>query len=308
MDGGEAGGGREAFIERRRARESELAGRPSGFVGNATFHAFSSAAGLALRVVGLAGAGHRNALSVRVEEIVLDFPGLPPAFDGYRILHLSDMHFDRLPRLSEELARTLAGTEVDLVAVTGDFMDRQSTPAEVIAGHAARVLGSVTARDGVFATLGNHDAVRLLPALSAIGIRMLLNETATVRRGDERIRLTGIDDVHSFATPHAFRALADSGDGFKIALVHSPEAASEAERAGFRLYLAGHTHGGQLCLPGGRPLFTGIRRPHRKLCAGLWRVGEMTGYTSRGAGVTKLPFRFNCPGEATLFVLRALSE
>jgi hypothetical protein len=80
--------------------------------------------------------------------------------------------------------------------------------------------------------------------------------------------------------------------------------AGEAAAAGYSLYLCGHCHGGQMCLPGGRPLLTHLSR-HRDLYAGLWRQGEMWGYTSMGAGLANPPVRFNCPGEVTEFRLRA---
>jgi hypothetical protein len=126
-----------------------------------------------------------------------------------------------------------------------------------------------------------------------------------VRRGGQTIALTGIDDVHRFYTPAAHAALsAHDPQAFGIVLAHSPEMAGEAAAAGHSLYLCGHCHGGQLCLPGGRPLITHLSR-HRDLYAGLWRYGEMWGYTSTGAGLADPPIRFNCRGEVTEFRLRA---
>jgi predicted MPP superfamily phosphohydrolase len=80
--------------------------------------------------------------------------------------------------------------------------------------------------------------------------------------------------------------------------------AGEAATACYDLYLCGHCHGGQVCLPSGRPLITHLSR-HRDLHAGLWRLGGMWGYTSRGAGLADPPVRFNCQGEVTEFRLRA---
>ncbi len=132
---------------------------------------------------------------------------------------------------------------------------------------------------------------------------MLVNESAILRRSDDAIVLTGLDDVHYFYTERARAALAAAPAGFRIALVHSPEAAGEAARAGFDFYLAGHTHGGQIALPGGRPLLTNLHR-HRAYAAGPWRCGAMAGYTSRGIGVSLVPVRFNTRGEVTLITLR----
>ena len=138
-----------------------------------------------------------------------------------------------------------------------------------------------------------------------IGLTVLINRTHHVRRGAQALALTGIDDVHRYYTPAASAALAaHDPQAFGIVLAHSPEMAGEAAAAGHDLYLCGHCHGGQVCLPGGRPLITHLSR-HRDLYAGLWRYGEMWGYTSRGAGLADPPVRFNCQGEVTEFRLRA---
>ena len=115
--------------------------------------------------------------------------------------------------------------------------------------------------------------------------------------------LTGVDDVHFFYSPAAHEALQASHSGFRIAAVHSPEAADVAAAAGVRLYLCGHTHGGQICLPGGRPLLTRLGRC-RGFARGLWQCGEMVGFTSTGAGYSGIPIRFNCPPEVARITLK----
>jgi hypothetical protein len=121
-----------------------------------------------------------------------------------------------------------------------------------------------------------------------LGFDVLLNESAVLTRGAEHITVTGLDDVHRFFTPDALDALFRSGDGFRIALVHSAEVADHASTARYALYLCGHTHGGQICLPGGRPIITHLLRC-RHASVGLWREGTMVGYTSRGLGVGGVP-------------------
>ena len=111
--------------------------------------------------------------------------------------------------------------------------------------------------------------------------------------------------MHRYYTPAANAALAaHDPQTCGIVLAHSPEMAGEAAAAGHALYLCGHCHGGQVCLPGGRPLITHLSR-HRDLYGGLWRHGDMSGYTSTGAGLSDPPVRFNCRGEVTEFRLRA---
>ena len=167
----------------------------------------------------------------------------------------------------------------------------------------ARLMQGLRARDGVFGILGNHDSADMAAIFDSLGVRMLINETATVMRGGEALHVTGVDDVHYYYTGDASDALRFAPDGCRIALVHSPELAEQAADAGVALYLTGHTHGGQVCLPGGMPVFT-HSHGQRRFSSGLWRKGGMVGYTSRGAGVSGLPVRFNCPGEATLITLR----
>ena len=151
--------------------------------------------------------------------------------------------------------------------------------------------------------LGNHDSADMAAAFEKIGITVLLNESRSIRREGAEIHLTGTDDVHYYYTDQARAALDGAPAGFKIALIHSAELADAAAAAGFRLYLAGHTHGGQVCLPGGRPIITHMSR-HRDYALGLWRHGSMTGYTTTGIGVSGLPVRFNSRGEAVIVTLR----
>jgi uncharacterized protein len=117
-------------------------------------------------------------------------------------------------------------------------------------------------------------------------------------------KFTGTDDVHHYWSPVARQALeAAPTDRVRIALVHTSELASDAAALGYSLYLTGHTHGGQICLPGGFPLITmGMRRAY---AAGLWRIGEMTGHTSRGIGVSCVPLRYHCPPEVALITLKS---
>jgi predicted MPP superfamily phosphohydrolase len=167
----------------------------------------------------------------------------------------------------------------------------------------APLMDAIDVRDGVFAVLGNHDTHDLVEAVEMLGIRVLVNEHQTIERSGAAIRLTGIDDVNYFYTDDADATLRAPRDGLlSIALVHSPEMADVAAEAGYALYLSGHTHGGQVCLPDGRPLYTAISR-HKNLAAGAWTFGDMIGYTSRGVGVAR-PVRFNCPPEVALLRLR----
>jgi len=246
--------------------------------------------------------GLANALDLRLRRHEVVLAGLPAAFDGYRLLHLTDLHLDRLDQTTERLRALVATAPADLCVMTGDYGHGFRQFDRVIA-RLGTVVAAVEARDGILATLGNHDSARLIGPIEAMGARVLVNETATLRRGDDALHLTGLDDVHRYYTEAAREALFAAPDGFKIALIHSAEIAAAAAEAGFALYLTGHTHGGQVCLPGGRPILTNHRAP-RAYAAGAWRHGDMIGYTSAGAGVSMLPIRFNTRGEITLITLR----
>ena len=256
-----------------------------------------------LRVTGLYARGQRNALDIRLREIELAHDDLPAAFDGYRLLHVTDPHFDSLPGTAERIAELIRPHAADLLVLTGDYRRRVHGPHEQIVPALGTVLDAARIADGALAILGNHDTVAMVADFERLGVRVLANETVAVRRGGEALHLTGFDDVHYYYTDATDAAAKAAPPGFKIALVHSPEFALHAARAGYGLYLCGHTHGGQICLPGGRPILTASSFGHR-YAAGVWRRRQMLGYTSRGAGASGLPVRFFSRGEVTVITLR----
>jgi uncharacterized protein len=301
------GSAREIWAQQRRAMERggrsvNPDGRHGGWesqVFAAAVHGFS----WTMRLFGLYARGRRNALALRLAEHTFSFRDLPLAFDGYRILHVSDSHLDCLPELAVVARQLISGLAVDLVAVTGDIQGAPRAPVARATLPLVELLAGPKVRDRVVAVLGNHDPATMAEALEHFGITTLVNESLTIERGDERLVITGLDDVHRFYTPAAKEALLAAPQGFRIALVHSPEIADHAAAAGFSLYLCGHTHGGQICLPGGRSIFTRLRRC-RFGAQGEWRAGAMIGYTSNGLGVGEVPLRFNCRGEIAVITLR----
>ncbi len=259
--------------------------------------------GVGLRLSGLYERGVRNALDIKLKRIELKFENLPSEFDGYRILQLSDPHVDFLAGPFDTALELISGEQIDLCVLTGDYRKRVSGPFEHILPTFEKLMARSRARDGIYAILGNHDCADMAEAFENLGIDVLINETRSLQRGAARIHVTGTDDVHYYYTDAARAALETAPDGFKIALIHSAELADVAANAGFSLYLAGHTHGGQICLPGGRPIITHMSC-HRRYASGLWRHGAMTGYTTTGIGVSGLPVRFNTRGEVVLITLR----
>ncbi len=256
-----------------------------------------------LRVTGVYGRGLSNALDIRINHIPISLSGLPAAFDGYRILQISDTHLELLPPLADKMTALVRGLEVDLLVLSGDYRDGHVNPPELGLDLLRPVTDAINAKDGKFAILGNHDPATAVDVLQAMGFHVLLNQTVTLQREEAVIHLTGLDDVHQFFTETARAALQAELSGTRIAAVHSPEVADLAAAADIDLYICGHTHGGQICTPSGRPIITRLLR-FRQYARGLWQHGEMIGYTTTGAGVASIPVRFNCPPELALFTLR----
>jgi predicted MPP superfamily phosphohydrolase len=254
-------------------------------------------------LAGVSSRGLRNVLAPRLVELQLSFPTLPAAFDGFRILHLTDTHLDALPELAGVGARVLDGLVVDLLVHTGDVLAVAGRPLERAVEPLGELLAGVTVNGRRLAILGNHDPAEMAEALETAGFEVLLNASTTIERQNEQLVAIGLDDVHHFYTEAAIATLLHGGSAFRIALVHSPEVADYANAAGIKLYLCGHTHGGQICLPGNRPLVTHLKRCTHA-ARGLWREGDLIGYTSSGLGATGALLRYNCPGEMTVITLR----
>ena len=150
-------------------------------------------------------------------------------------------------------------------------------------------------RSRVLGVLGNHDKYRMAEMLADCGVEMLINENVCIEKNGDSIYVVGLDDCHYYGADDIESAQAGIADGvFKIMISHSPETYHQASEAGYSLFLAGHTHGGQVCLPGGAPVVTCATVPRRTV-KGKWRYGRREGYTSRGAGASGVAVRFFCP-------------
>jgi predicted MPP superfamily phosphohydrolase len=227
---------------------------------------------------------------------------LPPLFDGYTILHISDMHVDMSEAAMQRLIELVEGLPYDLCVLTGDYRGKTFGPFEAALAGVASVRAHL--RLPIYGVLGNHDTIQMVPAMEAMGIPMLLNECEVIARGDQRIYLAGIDDAHFFRVDNIEKAASQiPKEGFSILLSHTPEVYRQAAHANFNLMLSGHTHGGQLCLPGSIPIKLEAALP-RRMGAGAWQYHNMSGYTSVGAGSSVVPVRLNCPPEITLHCLR----
>jgi uncharacterized protein len=256
----------------------------------------------ALKLAGLYSRARRNADKIVVRRNIVACERLPPAFDDYTILHISDLHVDISEGAMQHLVSLVGDLQYDICVLTGDYRGKTHGPFEKSLQGLNRLRAQL--REPIYGVLGNHDSIRMSPAIEAMGIRMLFNECETLVRSADRIYLAGVDDPHFYRADDIEKAASQiPRDSFSILLAHTPEVYERAAASGFDLMLSGHTHGGQLCLPGGIPIKLEAILP-RAMGAGAWQYAEMAGYTSRGAGTSLLPVRLNCPPEITLHTLR----
>jgi uncharacterized protein len=255
-----------------------------------------------LKLTGLYWRGLGNAQRINVRRVSITRQDLPPLFDGFTILHISDMHVDMNAAPMQRLVELLPHINYDLCVLTGDYRGKTYGPYDAALDGLAQVRRCL--KPPVYGVLGNHDTIRMVPRLEEMGIRMLLNESEAIVRGDERIFLAGIDDAHYYRVDNIEKAASlIPRNEFSILLSHTPEIYRQAAHADFRLFLSGHTHGGQVCLPGSVPLTLDSALP-RHLGSGAWKYHSMDGYTSVGVGSSIVPVRFNCPPEISLHQLR----
>ncbi len=229
-------------------------------------------------------------------------PNLPPAFDGYRIVQVTDLHTDIDPGLADAVIAALKKTHFDRAVVTGDFHNEIGENWN----RSIELTASIIPHLGVapLATLGNHDLLDMVPPLEAAGLTFLLNENIAIDRDGDRLWIVGIDDADHYGTHLPVQARAGiPEDACAILLSHSPECYRESASAGFALQLSGHTHGGQICLPGGIAIIRKSAVPGRMI-AGSWQYRELVGYTSPGTGSCTAAARLNCPPEITVHILR----
>jgi predicted MPP superfamily phosphohydrolase len=255
----------------------------------------------ALKLTGLFGRGQRNALAIAVAEHRVEAAHLPPAFDGMRILHLTDLHIDMSAAMAHAIIARVREVDYDVCVLTGDYRFATAGPIEPTLEGMAALRAQLTGP--VYAVLGNHDSVRMVPELEVMDIRVLMNEHVALRRGAAAVYLAGIDDAHYYGVDNIQGALAGvAADAYTVLLSHTPEIYRQAAHAGADLLLCGHTHGGQICLPGGIPVTLDARLP-RRYGRGSWQHEQMVGYTSPGAGTSIVGVRLNCPPEITVHTL-----
>ena len=279
-------------------REGRVFGQGINFFHPENWYLSASFIRTALMATGLYWRARKNAENIKIRHHDIRSPQVPDSFDGFTILHLSDLHADMNSGAMRRLIELLPTVSYDLCVLTGDYRGKTYGPYQAAIDGLARVRAHL--RGPVYGVLGNHDTIRMVPALEEIGIRMLLNESDAIERNGEQIHLVGIDDAHYYRVDNIEKAASSlPAADFSILLSHTPEIYRQAAHAGFQVLLSGHTHGGQICLPGAIPIILDSVLP-RRMGAGAWMYRGMVGYTSVGVGSCILPVRLNCPPEITL--------
>jgi hypothetical protein len=270
-------------------------------------HSYTGLAGLLLAGTGTYALDTRaEPGQLRITRVEIPIAGLPDSFDGYRIVHLTDVHFGpatayQTVHRAFQIAGQLAP---DLIALTGDYVTRWLDERNLVPA-----LRQLQAPDGVWAVMGNHDhwtdvaGVRRI--LDRAGVVELRNASVALTRSEDVIFLAGVDDVweRQHDLQAALRDVPESGH--VILLAHEPDYADEVSQTGrVALQLSGHSHGGQINLPLlGTPLLSNLVHLARKYPYGLYRLQDMWLYTSAGVGRGLLPRVWASP-ELVEIVLR----
>lgn len=239
-----------------------------------------------------------------VDRVEIPITGLHPGLEGFTILQMTDIHLYPMtqPELVKKSVAMANELNADLVTLTGDyvwhFLDAIDELAPILAG--------LNAKHGVYSTLGNHDywldADVIQETMEKAGLPVLKNQGVSISQGNGTLYLGGLDDGWS-GNPDLQATLEGAPEDAPVVLLcHEPDLADQYALDGrVDLQLSGHTHSGQVRIPGVGALI--LPYLGRKYDMGLYRINDMWLYTNRGLGVISIPLRYNCPPEITQFVL-----
>ena len=260
---------------------------------------------LALSLTHVARAALTEPYMLSIEHQRIELNRLPSAFDGFRIVQLSDIHHGPFSsrKQIEQAVDTANRLKPDIIALTGDYISKERH----YAAPCAEMLGRLKAQYGVYAVMGNHDhwvdAPLLTDLFRAEGITVLINEGMHFEKDGAAFWLAGVDDTMVGLEDLSLALAGARHDEMKLVLAHNPIILRRAARASVDLVLSGHTHGGQVAISGERS--TTVRGARKRLLKGLGRLGNTQIYVNRGLGTVVLPIRYGCPPEISLLELRS---
>ena len=293
------------------------------------FIQLSALAGFGVATASGYALGATTTAALELRHITVPLRNLPPAFDGYTIGFVSDMHLGYYvpTELIASSADLLRAERCDLIALGGDYIwhpdegkvwprsnhDLRGVAHGDLPDHAftrlADIYSALRPPDGVIGVLGNHDMWiaprRCREIFAAHAITIVENRAVTIVRGKSEVRVGGVADLWTGYPRFPFTDI-DSSKGPSVLLAHNPDYVAEslgrADRP-FDLALCGHTHGGQIRLPFGGVIFDNVA--DKRFVSGLVKVGHQSVFTTNGIGVVEIPLRINCPPEAVVITLRS---
>lgn len=256
--------------------------------------------GLGAVVLAIVAKGYANSLRLELREETVVIPELPPAFHGFRLLFLTDLHFARTASIPR-LLTLVEAVQPELICLGGDYT--QGTRTLPLVTEFLSALASYGSAVGIYGNTDyRHDLTNKARKQWAEIIPFLANNAMAIEREGQSLWVAGVNDPH-LGLDNLARALQTvPPDVPVILLAHSPEIINRQLDPRIRLILCGHTHGGQLCLPGGKALHSNTTLPAR-FASGRHQLKHAVLYVSRGVGSTRVPLRLNCLPEATLFTL-----
>lgn len=238
---------------------------------------------------------------IEVKEQPVYISSLPPAFEGFRIVQLSDLHGKFF--FNKKISVVVNKLNPDVVVITGDVLDQsEKTPIQYL----DTVFDGIKAQYGTYFVFGNNennlDKLMIKQKLAMINVKTLINENVPLTINGSSIYLVGIDDPYSqnYDFP---KALKGSGPEPKILLAHTPEIIYEAVKHRIDLAIVGHTHGGQILIPFFQKLTSNVTEGYEKYLAGLFKVENTQMYVNRGLGENDIHIRFLTRPEITVIVL-----
>ena len=249
---------------------------------------------------------------IDIREVTIRLKNLPEAFRGFRIAQIADFHYGEYsePTFIRAAARAINGLKPDLVALTGDFISAVPMIKRIsvdLAFHCAHLLAAIES-PRKFAVMGNHDVIvsraEVTEALVSNGIPVLHNSAIPIEKDGARLWLAGVADVLMGGGADIGAAIPKGrmpGSEPLILMAHEPDYADQVIGSGVDLMLSGHTHGGQIRIPLMPPMH--LPPLGMKYVEGLFSLGDMQLYVTRGIGTVGVPFRFRCPPEITLITL-----
>jgi hypothetical protein len=201
--------------------EAQIFGQGINFFHIENWYSIHSLIRNGLKLGGIFWRGQRNAERIQVRHNYIRCQRLPTAFNGFTLLHISDLHVDMNAGAMRRLEQLIPGLEYDICAITGDYRGATFGPFDDALEGMKRLRSHLGKR--VYGVLGNHDTIRMVPGLEEMGIRILLNECDPISKGGKNIYLAGIDDAHYYRVDNIEKAASNiPPDAFSILLSHTP--------------------------------------------------------------------------------------